>query len=309
MGSEIEHIYHWPLKKQARMIWVHCSGSLTKQRSMNLSQTSSTTPEIECYLATEQCTTLSASAIPRRPDHPLPAELHVLNIALLRRNRYIYRQRRREPDLPSSKQTLCLYNPLGSSPVWRPSDTYKPPSPLPQDLNPPYSNLRVRDKETPQPAASSLHTLPPPLKMHLPILLRSLLPLTSAFLVPTSLADGLYLAPINGTSATDLQRVDLDALVASHSTTTSTSRRGVDRRQEKTKYAIGRTDRMFPNHGDYNACTDSWRTFFANGGVVKGHFLFLCTYGEAVLAGCNYRSESLFCLLSSSVCVGSAEHG
>ena len=145
--------------------------------------------------------------------------------------------------------------------------------------------------------------------MHLPILLLSLLPLTSAFLVPTSLADGLYLAPINGTSATDLQRVDLDALVASHSTTTSTSRRGVDRRQEKTKYAIGRTDRMFPNHGDYNACTDSWRTFFANGGVVKGHFLFLCTYGEAVLAGCNYRSESLFCLLSSSVCVGSAEHG
>ncbi|KAK0735926.1 hypothetical protein B0T18DRAFT_474065 [Schizothecium vesticola] len=128
--------------------------------------------------------------------------------------------------------------------------------------------------------------------MHLPTLLLSLLPLSSAFLIPASLPDGLYLAPINGTSAADLQCVDLDALVASHShSAASTSRRAVDRRQEKTKYAIGRTDRMFPNHGDYNECTDSWRLFFANGGVVKGHFLFLCTYGEAVLAGCNYRNN------------------
>ncbi|KAK1828709.1 hypothetical protein QBC39DRAFT_312510 [Podospora conica] len=129
--------------------------------------------------------------------------------------------------------------------------------------------------------------------MHLPTLLVSLLPLTSAFLVPANIPDGLYLAPINGTSASDLQRVDLDAIVASHHIETARrSGRAADRRQERTKYSITRTgNRMFPNHGDYNACTDSWRTFFANGGVVKGHFLFLCTQGEAVLAGCNYRNN------------------
>lgn len=126
--------------------------------------------------------------------------------------------------------------------------------------------------------------------MHLPTLLLSLLPLTSAFLIPASLPDGLYLAPINGTSAADLERVDLDALVASHAESV-TSRRSVHRRDDRTSYEILRTNRMFPNHDDYNRCTEAWRTFFANGGVVKGHFLFLCTEGEAVIAGCNYRSE------------------
>lgn len=138
--------------------------------------------------------------------------------------------------------------------------------------------------------------------MHLPTLLLPLLPLTSAFLIPASLPDGLYLAPINGTSAADIQRVDLDALVASHSHSATSRRSRVDRRDDRTKYEMRRTNRMFPNHDDYNMCTEAWRTFFANGGVVKGHFLFLCTQGDAVIAGCNYRSESLLLLLPTSAC-------
>lgn len=68
---------------------------------MDLSQTSGATLEIECYVATLKFTTLNASAIPRRLDDLLATELHVLNIALLRRKKHIYHQRRREPDLPS----------------------------------------------------------------------------------------------------------------------------------------------------------------------------------------------------------------
>lgn len=191
-----------------------------------------------------------------------------------------------------SKQSPTLQSSV-CSPVCCPSKTYKPSSHF----------LRKISTEPREAPAAILHpyTRPPHLpafRMHLLTLLLSLLPLTSAFLIPASLPDGLYLAPINGTSAADIQRVDLDALVASHAES-ATSRRGsrVDRRQDRTKYVIERTNRMFPNHDDYNQCTEAWRTFFANGGVVKGHFLFLCTQGEAVIAGCNYRSESL---LSSS---------
>ena len=117
-----------------------------------------------------------------------------------------------------------------------------------------------------------------------------LLPLATAvagYIVPADLPDGLYLVPLNESNPTP-QRVDLATV-----TKARLARSAKFTKQLAKRLEWAGTGHSFPNHGDYNACTGAWRDFWANGNSVPGHFLFLCTVGEAVLAGCNYTREYL----------------
>jgi len=120
--------------------------------------------------------------------------------------------------------------------------------------------------------------------------LTALLPLVTAaagYIVPADLPDGLYLVPLNESNPSP-QRVDLATVPKARLARSVKFAKQLAKRLEWAG-----TGHTFPNHGDYNACTGAWRDFWANGNSVPGHFLFLCTVGEAVLAGCNYTREYL----------------
>ncbi len=55
--------------------------------------------------------------------------------------------------------------------------------------------------------------------------------------------------------------------------------------------AYGATETIFPNHNDYDACTNTWRSFLERSGTVPScsRMYWYCTAGVAQLAAYNYR--------------------
>ncbi|KAK1828996.1 hypothetical protein QBC39DRAFT_384526 [Podospora conica] len=53
----------------------------------------------------------------------------------------------------------------------------------------------------------------------------------------------------------------------------------------------GGTGRVFPNQGDYNACTNTWRAYLQGGGKVNGKTKHVVRNGIAEIVGCNYNNE------------------
>ena len=119
--------------------------------------------------------------------------------------------------------------------------------------------------------------------------LLSLAAVVAGYIVPADLADGLYLVPLDSDNPTP-QRIDLPNFRVPK-THVPRSAKFTRHQQLQKRLEWAATGHTFPNHDDYNACTEGWKVFWANGNSVPGHFLFLCTVGEAVLAGCNYTRE------------------
>jgi hypothetical protein len=127
----------------------------------------------------------------------------------------------------------------------------------------------------------------------------TLLPLTAATVsggvLPRDAAPGIYaIKVVNGTDQPAVKVGDLY-----YGPVTEITARGstLDKRDSN-----GGTGRWFPNHDDYNICTNTWRNLLQNGGKLEGKTKYVIRNGVAELAGCNYNSKSL--LLPRESCTG-----
>lgn len=118
----------------------------------------------------------------------------------------------------------------------------------------------------------------------------ALLPLAtatvSAGVLPRDAAPGIYeIKVINGTDQPAVKIGDLY-----YGPLTEITARGSSLTKRDSN---GGTGNWFPNHDDYNTCTNTWRNLLQNGGKLEGKTKYVVRNGVAELAGCNYNGKSL----------------
>lgn len=118
----------------------------------------------------------------------------------------------------------------------------------------------------------------------------ALLPLAaatvSAGVLPRDTAPGIYeIKVVNGTDQPAVKIGDLY-----YGPVTEIIARGSSLNKRDSN---GGTGNWFPNHDDYNACTNTWRNLLQNGGKVEGRTKYVIRNGVAELTGCNYNCKSL----------------
>ncbi|KAK0746638.1 hypothetical protein B0T18DRAFT_489155 [Schizothecium vesticola] len=116
----------------------------------------------------------------------------------------------------------------------------------------------------------------------------ALLPLAAATVtggvLPRDAAPGIYaIKVVNGTDQPAVKVGDLY-----YGPVTEITARGstLDKRDSN-----GGTGRSFPNHNDYNICTNTWRNLLQNGGQLEGKTKYVIRNGVAELVGCNYNGD------------------
>jgi hypothetical protein len=132
-------------------------------------------------------------------------------------------------------------------------------------------------------------------KMHLLKTLFALIPLIAAvvgYTLPEGTPDGFYSITFDANGNSNLTRLP-DALVARSDGQTRTvvssakfAKRDSGNLAKRDTW--GYTGRSFPNHNDYNACTDGWHNYYAGGGTVPPRTVYVLQVGQAILAVCNY---------------------
>lgn len=118
----------------------------------------------------------------------------------------------------------------------------------------------------------------------------ALLPLAaatvSAGVLPRDAAPGIYeIKVVNGTDQPAVKIGDLY-----YGPVTEIIARGSSLNKRDSN---GGTGNWFPNHDDYNACTNTWRNLLQNGGKVEGRTKYVIRNGVAELTGCNYNRKLL----------------
>ncbi|KAK1749658.1 hypothetical protein QBC47DRAFT_407730 [Echria macrotheca] len=112
-----------------------------------------------------------------------------------------------------------------------------------------------------------------------------LLPLATAVsgaVLPRDAPPGIYrITVINGTESAPVKIGDL---YYGPEISGSIAARGLDKRD-----STGATGRSFPNHDDYNSCTNTWRNLLQGGGKFEGKTKYVVRSGVAELVGCNYN--------------------
>lgn len=141
--------------------------------------------------------------------------------------------------------------------------------------------------------------------MQLKALLVTLLPVllgggVSAFIVPTDIGDGAYSVTFDdaGTAnITNLGEIDSGSGSGSDSTDNTDVVVGpadlpISAKIRKRDSSGGGGGNLFPNHDEYNWCTNTMKNSLDSGKSVPGKSIYFVMRGSVFLALCNYKGSS-----------------
>ncbi|KAM7198462.1 hypothetical protein V8F33_004968 [Rhypophila sp. PSN 637] len=109
------------------------------------------------------------------------------------------------------------------------------------------------------------------------------------FVVPVGTEDGLYIVT-KDSDGNEIHEKLTNVTVPETQSARRASRasRGLGPLNKRDSW--GGTWHTLDNHDDYNYCTDYWWNYTYQGHDVPAKSIVYCARGNAVLAGCNYRS-------------------
>jgi hypothetical protein len=129
------------------------------------------------------------------------------------------------------------------------------------------------------------------------IALIPLLATASAFFIPDEYQhDGFFTVDFDADGKPTFTEHDLAALVGRSAVeqkrdATSPSAKFAAAAKLERRDSWGSTGRLFPNHDDYNACTNEMKVWLNNGNTLPGHSKGWIRRNQAILMLCNYSGN------------------